>query len=263
MLKQLAVFILLFVSVTTNAQTWEFGGALGGFGYLGDLNTNPLKVNKPGAQIFAKYNFNGYLSARVNFAIGDISGADSTSKNPQVYNRNLSFTTPIKELSILGEFNFMKFIPDAGKNKYTPYVFLGAGVTAFAPRTRYNGNEISLRNLRTEGQASPYKKNTIVVPFGAGFKYNIFGKCTVAAELGYRYAFTDYLDDVSGVYPVRSTFPPSSLAAALYDRSGERTGTYLGAAGSQRGDFKPRDMYLFAGFTVSYTFVTQKCYFQN
>lgn len=262
--KQLTIIVLLFLSVTARAQTWEFGGALGAFGYIGDLNTNnPIKVNKPGAAIFAKYNFNGYLSARLNFALGDITGADSTAGDPQSRARNLSFTTPIKELSLLGEFNFMKFIPEAGKNKYTPYVFLGVGVTAYAPRTNYNGQEISLRVLRTEGQAAQYGKNTLVIPFGAGLKYNIFGKCTVAAELGYRYAFTDYLDDVSGVYPIKGTLS-SPIAVTLTDRSGERTnGAFIGSAGSQRGDFKPRDMYVFAGFTISYTFVTQKCYYEN
>ena len=263
--KQLTVIILLLISVSARAQTWEIGGALGGFGYMGDLNTtNPIKINKPAAAIFAKYNFNGYLAAKLNFSLGDIKGADSTSNDQQTRDRNLSFTTPLKELSLLAEFNFMKFIPEAGKNKYTPYVFLGGGITAFAPRTNYNGQKVSLRYLRTEGQASEYKQNTIVIPFGAGFKYNLFGKCTVAAELGYRYTFTDYLDDVSGVYADRTKLTANELSPILADRSGERTGgVFLGAPGSQRGDFKPRDMYLFAGFTISYTFVTQKCYFQN
>jgi len=262
--KLLTVILFILLSVSVRAQTWEVGGALGAFGYMGDLNTsNPVKLNKPGAAIFVKRNFNGYLSARLNFALGDITGADSTSGDAQTRSRNLSFTTPLKEISLLAEFNFMKFIPDAGKNKYTPYVFLGAGYTAFAPRTNYNGQKISLRYLRTEGQANEYAKNTVVVPFGAGFKYNLFGKCTVAAELGYRYAFTDYLDDVSGIYPQRGQLPNNNLSYILSDRSGEKTGNYLGAPGSQRGDFKPRDMYLFAGFTISYTFVTQRCYYEQ
>ncbi|TWR25758.1 outer membrane beta-barrel protein [Mucilaginibacter pallidiroseus] len=261
--KLLTVIFLLFISVKVSGQTWEVGAALGGFGYMGDLNTNnPVKINQPAASVFGKYNFNGYIAAKLSFTLGNIRGADSTSNDEQVRNRNLSFYTPLRELALLAEFNFMKYIPEAGKNKYTPYVFLGAGITSYAPRTRANGNVISLRHLRTEGQENEYSTRTAVIPFGAGFKYNFTGKCTIAAELGYRYTFTDYLDDVSGVYAERSRLP-LPLSVAMADRSGERLGYNIGTPGSQRGDFRPRDMYLFAGFTISYTFVTSKCYFDN
>jgi hypothetical protein len=40
--------------------------------------------------------------------------------------------------------------------------------------------------------------NTVLIPYGIGIKYNIGGKFSLAADMGYRYTFTDYLDDVSG-----------------------------------------------------------------
>ncbi|WP_374950616.1 DUF6089 family protein [Mucilaginibacter sp.] len=262
--KLLAAILLVLISVSVNAQTWEVGGALGGAGYIGDLNTNnPVKPSGGSVGVFVKRNFNGYLAAKLNFTYGQISGADSTSNGQQVRNRNLSFVDPLKELSMQAELNFMKYIPDVTKNRYTPYIFVGGGLTSYAPRAIYNGEKIGLRSLRTEGQPVPYKQYAVVIPYGAGFKYNFHGKWTVAAELGYRYTNTDYLDDVSGVYANPSSLPnPTSVILA--DRSGERTGgSYIGTPGSQRGDFKPHDIYMFAGFTLSYTFVTQKCYFEN
>jgi hypothetical protein len=55
----------------------------------------------------------------------------------------------------------------------------------------------------------------------------------------------------------------TGVARALSDRSGEKAGIYIGSAGTQRGDLKPRDSYFIVGLTISYTFVTKRCYFQN
>jgi opacity protein-like surface antigen len=260
--KYITALLILFISLNVQAQTWEVGGGIGMAGYIGDLNVNnPVKPSGGFAGLFVKRNFNRYLAAKLSYSFGQISGADSTSNYQQFRDRNLSFTTPLKELSLMAEFNFMSYIPDAGKNLYTPYIYAGIGVTAFAPRTMYNGDLISLRHLRTEGQATQYSKNTIVLPFGAGIKYNISGKWTLAADIGYRITRTDFLDDVSGSYANKNQFGNDNLARALSDRSGEKTGVYTGKQGTQRGDYRPRDFYTFIGFTISYTFVTQQCYY--
>lgn len=255
--KYITALFILFISLNVQAQTWEVGGSAGMAGYIGDLNiNNPVKPSGGFAGLFVKRNFNRYLAAKLSYSFGQISGADSTSDYQQFRDRNLSFTTPLKELSLVAEFNFMSYIPDAGKNLYTPYIYAGGGITAFAPRAMLNGSPVGLRQLRTEGQANPYSKYAIVIPFGAGIKYNISGKWTLAADLGYRYTNTDYLDDVSKNYADKSQFT-SPAAKALSDRSVGQ----VNAPGTQRGDYRPRDFYMFAGFTISYTFVTQQCYY--
>lgn len=255
----LFVFLLLF-SYHLQAQTWEIGGSLGGAGYIGDLNiNNPVKVSGISGGLFVKRNFDGYLSARLTFSYGKFGAADSTSSSQQFRDRNLSFTDGVKEISAIGEFNFLKYIPDAGPNKFTPFIYAGIGLTSYAPRTIYNGASVDLRELKTEGQPKPYGGHTAVIPYGVGIKYNIAGKFNLAADIGYRYTFTDYLDDVSSVYADKSKL--NGIARALSDRSGERTGTYIGSVGTQRGDFKPRDTYFLVGFSISYTFVTQRCYY--
>ena len=262
MRKLVLAVIFLFAAAYTHAQTWEIGGEAGTAGYIGDLNPHVVNVSGINGGLFVKRNFNGYIAAKLNYSYARIGGADSTSGDPQFRERNLSFKTSLRELSLLAEFNFMKYIPDAGHNKYTPYIYLGLGVTYYNPEAIYQGQTVTLRNLRTEGQPAPYKNYATVIPYGAGIKYNFSGKFTVAADVGYRYTNTDYLDDVSGLYAVRGRLP-NATSVALADRSGERTGRYTGSPGSQRGDLRPKDTYMFFGFTLSYTFVTQRCYYEN
>lgn len=257
--KFVALLFFLFISYQLQAQTWEVGGALGGAGYIGDLNpNNPVKISGISGGLFVARNFDGYFSAKLNFTYGKISADDSKSSSQQFRDRNLSFNDPLKELSLIGEFNFMNYIPDAGPHKYTPYIYTGVGLTSYAPRANYNGKSYGLRQLRTENEPT-YGKNTIVIPYGVGIKYNFNTKWTVAGDLGYRYTFTDYLDDVSGKYANPGQLP-NDFSRALADRSGE-VGKPQNAIGVQRGDFKPRDTYFFLGFTISYTFVTQRCYY--
>jgi hypothetical protein len=254
-------FLLLAFPVCLYAQTWEAGGSVGGAAYMGDLNQqNPVKISGMSAGVFVQRNFNPYLSLKLNFTYGKIQGADSTSKTEQFRDRNLSFMTKLNELSLIGEFNFMKFTPGADFDHFTPYLFLGVGVVDYNPQATYLGSTYDLRPLMTEGQAKPYANMAYVIPYGAGIKYNFSSSWNIMFNAGYRYVHSDYLDDVSSQYPDKSKFT-NPLAAALSDRSGERTGVNIGTPGTQRGDFRGHDTYLFVGFTLSFTFLTANCYY--
>lgn len=255
--------ILLFISFNAKAQTWEIGFMGGGAGYIGDLNpTNPVKFSGASAGGYIKRNFNGYLSLKANAAVGRIGADDRESDNAQLYNRNLSFYSRLDEISLIGELNFFKYIPDVSKSRFTPYIYAGIGMVHFNPRTVYQGDMYYLRPLTTEGQSRQYNNKVLTIPYGAGVKYNIAGKITLGADIGYRRPNTDYLDDVSGLYADR-TLLNNNVSRALADRSGERTGVYTGVAGTQRGDLRRYDQYFFMHLTVAFTFVTQRCYFEN
>jgi len=258
--KFILFIFFVFISGSLMAQTWETGVGVGGAGYMGDLNpNNPVKVSGPSIGVFIKRNFDGYWGIKAALNIGTISAADSNSKSVQFQNRNLSFKTTLTEVSVLGEFNFMEYIPKVGKNVYTPYVFFGFGVLNYVPTTVYQGQKYNLRDLETEGQKKPYSSTAFSFPYGAGLKYNFSGALTVGAEIGYRNPNTDYLDDVSRYYANMSN--ASAIAKALADRSGEKTGVYIGVPGTQRGDLNPRDTYFFTQITISFTFLSEKCYF--
>lgn len=239
------------------SQTWEVGVTAGAAGYMGDINPiKPYKFTDPVFGALAKRNFNGRWSAKVAFMQGKIQGDDAKSSNAYQNDRNLHFRTDLSELSLQIEFNFFNYLPGGmsgfNSRRFSPFLFTGVAGVSFNPVADYNGSEVELRPLQTE--AVEYKKNAISVPYGAGVKYNIKGNWNLIGEIGYRTAFTDYLDDISGRYPEFSVVTPaSSITPNLSNRS------TTGVPGDQRGDFRPRDTYMFSTISLTYTFVSLKC----
>jgi|JI6StandDraft_1071083.scaffolds.fasta_scaffold15380_2 opacity protein-like surface antigen len=260
MRRLVLVIILLSAKYIASAQTWEVGGFLGGAGYMGDINpVKAYKLTDPAFGVQIKRNFDGYWSAKLNYMYGKVRGSDASSSNAYQIERNLDFHSPVSELSMQIEFNLFRYMAGAdfgyATRKLSPYLFTGVASFNYNPLTKYNGDDIELRLLQTENVA--YKKSAISVPYGAGVKYNISGNWTILAELGYRTAFTDYLDDISGRYiDFNVVSPASSLTQALADRS---IAPQIGTPGTQRGDFRPRDTYMFAGLGLTYTFIPIKC----
>jgi hypothetical protein len=254
----LLVFFLTSLVFKLSAQSWEIGGFAGRSGYMGDINPeNPAKLTDMAFGGQLKRNVDPYWSFKLNVMHGEIRGDDARSSNAYQQQRNLNFYSGLTEATLQTEFNFFNYIPDVSKKIYTPYLFAGIGGIIFSPKTMYNGQEYQLANYNTEGV--DYKTTALVVPYGAGVKYNVKGYWNLIGEVGYRTAFTDYLDDISTVYPDKTTLTNND-ARALSDRSGERAGVYYGATGTQRGDFRKRDTYMFVGISLTYTFVSQKCY---
>lgn len=259
MLRLLLVIILLSSNYFSSAQTWELGGFLGGAGYMGDINpVKAYELTDPAVGVQVKRNFDGYWSAKLNFMLGNVRASDAESSNSFQIERNLDFYSPISELSMQIEFNLFRYMVGANfdyeNKKFSPYLFAGIASFAYNPLTKFNGQDVPLRLVQTENIA--YKKSAISVPYGAGVKYNITGKWTLLAEIGYRTAFTDYLDDISGRYiDFNVVTPESQLTRFLADRSPSQIGT----PGKQRGDFRPRDTYMFAGVGLTYTFIPIKC----
>jgi opacity protein-like surface antigen len=241
------------------SQTWEVGISAGASGYMGDISpVKPYTFTDPAFGAQFKRNFSGHWSAKVGFMQGRIQGDDAKSSNTYQIDRNLHFRSRISELSLQVEFNLFNYLPGGlpgfGSRRFSPYIFTGVGAVAFNPVADYNGSEIELRPLQTE--AIEYKKIAISIPYGAGVKYNLKGNWNIIGEIGYRTARTDYLDDLSGRYPDFTLNPPASpISPDLSDRSISQNGL----PGVQRGDFRPRDTYMFTAISLTYTFVSVKC----
>jgi hypothetical protein len=114
--------------------------------------------------------------------------------------------------------------------------------------------------LGTEGQPIGQEYNSISGGFvlGGGFKFDINRKVSVNIEVSTRFLFTDYLDDVSTVYPDISALESSrgTIAAALSDRS---LIDGIGEEGRQRGDTKGNDKYTFIGISIMRYFGGIEC----
>ena len=245
-----AVFLLIGSVTESSAQrrynnhfvpysSVSFGG--GTSTYLGDL----AGYRQPFKSLFTLPRWNvglGYtrqftpqFAARASFTWARITGDDYTfnkndiEKNLTQYARNLHFRNDVKEFAVTGMYNF---IAD-GRNsdnraKFTPYVFGGVALIAHSPEARTpvdsTGSQrwVKLQPLHTEGQGQPgrdkpYSLVTVAIPVGFGVRYKLNDSFDLGAEIGYRYTFTDYLDDVgSGGYAAPDT--QQGLATVLTDR---------------------------------------------
>ena len=118
------------------------------------------------------------------------------------------------------------------------------------------GRTYNLQPLGTEGQyiiegdyPAPYQRTQINVPMGIGMNLRFSSQLGVGMELGYRRTFTDYLDDVSTVYPDPDQLVEASgsLALALSNRSDS-----FALPGDQRGNPGLDDHYVFISVLMFY-----------
>lgn len=262
---RIRILIIVFLGMisSVSAQTWEVGGFAGGSGYMGDLNPNkPYKFSGMAVGGQVKRNLDGYWALKLNVMHGKIAADDAKSNNQFQKERNINFFSPVTEVSFQTEFNFLNYFPGSlpgnGTRRSTPYLFAGIGGVLFNPKAHYNGEEFLLNNYITEGEdlSDRYNRYAISIPYGAGYKHNITGNWNLIGEIGYRTAFTDFLDDVSGVYPSFLVPDFNTLDGVLSDPS---LNPQIGRPGGQRGDFRKRDTYMFAGISLTYTFVSLKC----
>lgn len=253
---------LLFFGMASFAQRFEVGAHAGGSSYLGDLNQyNPLKISGIEAGAFLKLNLDPHWAIGFHYTYGEVKGNDASSNNAQFRERNLSFFTPLNEFSLMADFNLFDMFAYNGRRRFTPFIFAGVGAVIFEPKAKYQGETYKLRLYFTEGQQQSYKNYAITIPYGVGTKYKLNDSWTLFSQIGFRTALTDYIDDVSGLYPDPSAWTRNQgLSSAFSDRSGEKTGVYIGEPGTQRGDLRKRDTYMFVGIGISYTFVSQKCF---
>ena len=135
----------------------ELGFMVGGSSYLGDLNQfNPIRNMQLAAGLVYRYNVHSRMSVRGNFFYGTVKGADSDASRSILVNRNLSFESKIYELAGGVEFNYFPFKLGHDRYKGTAYVLAEIGLFRMNPTTEYNGDQIELQPLGTEGQGSSF-----------------------------------------------------------------------------------------------------------
>lgn len=241
------------------AQTNEIGLSAGVSYYVGDLNPiGHFRFPHPAGGIFYRRNFNWHWSIRAGFTYMKVSARDSLGTYDFQRYRNINFESHLFEAQFLCEFNFFPYKPgELKKYRWTPYLFLGVAGYYFAPQTEYNGELVALDALGTEGQfitgnsVGRYSRFQPAIPFGIGFKVNLSERFSLGFEYGFRILFTDYLDDVSTVYPDMGELLLVSGQAAV-DLSDP---SYSGGppnSGFQRGFARTKDWYAFLGVSLVY-----------
>ena len=264
----LGIVILLSINQAGLAQKgWEAGGFLGISYYFGDLNTN-YNLTRPGfsAAGIARYNFNNRVCMKFGATYGRVTADDADSDNAFEQARNLSFKSNVFDVGAQLEFNFLPYTHGSKDEFFTPYLLAGLSAFYFNPTAELDGTVYQLRELGTEGQFKGEEYYTVTGSFvyGIGFKVDLSYEWSLNFELSGRQLFTDYLDDVSTVYPdledlARSRGPE---AAALSDRSIEIPGvdnSLLGEEGRQRGNSSTNDSVIFLSVGLVYYFGDLRC----
>jgi len=245
--------LLLGMGRVQAQEGWEAGPWLGIAYYFGDLNTN-YDLSHPGqaAGLIARYNFNNRTGIKLGVGYGSIEAADANSDNAFERARNLSFRSDIVDATASFEFNFLPYNHGSDYEFYTPYIFGGLSVFSFNPEAELNGQWYDLRPLGTEGQfrGEEYYTIQLGLEYGVGFKLDLSYEWSLNFELSARHLYTDYLDDVSGIYAdsdqIRSL--RGDIAVSLADRSIRIDGvndSQLGVPGTQRGNSSNNDTYVF------------------
>lgn len=258
-----AILIFCLFCIPGQSQFWELGVRGGISNYQGDLSPVAFTISEThlAGGAFLRMNFNEYFSLRANTFFGTISGDDQNFNDDRVYKRNLSFRSPIFEVSLLPEFYFTG-INNCNKI-VSPYIFAGIAMFNFSPEANYKGQWIELQPLGTEGQGTSefpdrekYELTQFSIPFGAGVKIATKSGFNIGLETSFRKTFTDYLDDVSRTYadPVVLATENGTLSPVLSNRTGEVNEEPFQYDGdSRRGDPNDMDWYLSAEILLSYT----------
>lgn len=233
----------------------EIGFMGGGTYYIGDLNPSKQFQNTQiaGGLMF-RHTIHSRFSIRASLLYGSVKADDALSNNLLLNNRNLSFSSSIFELSTNVEFTYLPF--EVGHNKYkgTAYLTVGLGVFKMNPMTTYEGNNIALQPLGTEGQSSSlgasqsYSLNQLCIPFGIGVKGSLSKRLALSVEFGIRKTFTDYLDDVHSntyVNTAQLSDVNGTISSSLSNRSLD------GNNNGFRGDPSTKDWYIFSGVMLS------------
>ena len=250
---------------TADAQRgFEVGGWLGVGHYFGDLNTT-FNLNRPGIAggFIGRYNFHERISLRLSLNYGQVSAYDSDSDNDFELARNLSFKSSIIDGFVGAEFNFLPYIHGSRDEFFTPYLLAGFGIHHFNPKAEIDGEWVRLQPLGTEGQpiGGEYNLAQPMLVYGFGFKMDLNYAWSLNFELSGRALFTDYMDDVSTVYPnlVELQALRGDLAARLSDRSLEVRPEAISEPGRQRGNSSNNDSYAFFSVGIVYYIGSLMC----
>jgi hypothetical protein len=234
----------------------EVSFGIGTSNYYGDLApyNRPIKstlqnINWNIGVDFTRH-FTPHFSGRASLTWVRLTGDDNKFEGvaglEQLYMRNAHFRNDVQELALTGVYNFISETRSfRNRAKLNPYVFAGFAVFHHDPMAKapkdYAGSEaspgewVSLQSLNTEGQGlpgyadQPYNLVNANAQFGAGVKYKLNKEWDLGFEVGIRYTFSDYLDDVGGYFADKGDLTGiSNLSAAMGHRENEKIAAWTG-----------------------------------
>lgn len=215
-LLKLWLFVLLSCKGNLTAFTqviqnrWQMGANIGVIVYQGDLAPS-LFGHRKNLKPIIGFNISRVLKPsfrlRTSLVFGQIIGDEGVYTKPAYrQQRNLSFSTPLAEISEMVVWNFLNNKDDLNFKLFSPYVFGGVGVSFLNINRSFNNirpiyfeNEPrAVQRLAQDLQTKP-PKTILIIPVGIGVEYIINKYILLCAEINFRYTQTDYLDGFSKV----------------------------------------------------------------
>ena len=228
----ISIVLMFLLSSTLHAQTYEIGFMIGGTNFTGDVGSTSYELPEDYANrsngsfgLIFKWNRSVRHSFRFSILRARTYADDSRSDMNRRIARNYRFYQDMTEISAAIEYTFWDWDPHEPRTQITHY--LATGPTYFLANHHYANNNRLIKGERF---------GSFAIPMIFGVKTNIGTHWVLAGEFGARYTFTDNLDGSN----------PSEI-------SSETNFTNFGNPNTN-------DWYMFAGFTLSYSFGRKPCY---
>jgi hypothetical protein len=206
----------------------------------GDIET-PLQYVRPGLgayvvrRVTPRFSYGAELMW-IRLMGDDFSGSNLQAPNKiPLYIRNLHFRNDIKELTLFAKYDLFQ-TADHYRKRPVYNLYAGTGISFFYhnPKAKVLGDTgtaftktqwVALRQFETENVK--YSNFCIAIPAMVGIRYKLSLQWDMEVEVGYRYTFTDYLDDVGSSFADPSSLK-SNKARALSNRSAEEEHSLTG-----------------------------------
>lgn len=233
-MRSLYILVVFFIMINTiNAQTYEIGPIFGNTTFIGDVGSTQIintdqffKLDKMSYGVLFRWNRSNRHSFRFSATKFRTFVNDSDSDIPERQSRNLSFDSDINELSIGLEYTFWEWdLHSVKRPQLVPY--LSTGISYFFTNHQARAGDELIESGDLNGFAIP-------LTFGA--KTTIGRRFVFSAEFSARYTFTDNIDGSA----------PTELES--------------NSAFPEFGNPNSNDWYIFAGFSLTYTFGRKPCY---
>ncbi len=188
------------------SPVWEVGPVLGISAYGGDLAHGriTLRGSRPVAGFQAIRDWSPATALRIQGFYTRLRGDDLFySHIIWRRKRGFHFSTDLIECSATAEWRpvaswlALNGLPNSDEPTVSPYLFAGLGLTWFQPQNYFapTKNEELFQAIEAD-KAAEFAKTRLVIPFGAGLRWQIPERWSLRFEAALRPAFTDYLDGV-------------------------------------------------------------------
>lgn len=209
----------------------SFGVQVIGSYFYGDVSSS-IKTIRPGlgTQYYNKIKSNFAITIDANYiriaADDESSSSMKRRATSEAYIRNLHVRNDVLEFAVHGRYELFPCNDYFTKRKDVNYFgTVGLGLMYTNPQAKDStGHWRNLQSIHTENRS--YSSFTAYIPVSAGIQFKLADHIDLELELGFRFTFSDYLDDAKGEY-----VDPAKLSAeAKYfaNRSAEPINQFTG-----------------------------------